>query len=52
MFLDAGSAIYLAAKDVLGVGAQYGNAAIWANTVLDSHRTQCQDLRLPSYASG
>jgi hypothetical protein len=37
--------IYLAGKDSLGVGAQYGDAAIRPDTVLDSHGTQCADLR-------
>jgi hypothetical protein len=39
MFFFADFGIYLAGKDALGVGAQYGNATIWSDTVLDSHGT-------------
>lgn len=45
MHFIAGFPKHLAPKNVLGVGAQYGNAAIWAYTMLDSHETQGHKLR-------
>jgi len=45
MFFIADFGIQLPGKDSFRVGAQYGDAAIGPDTVLDSHGTQCADLR-------
>lgn len=52
MHFIAGFPKYLAPKNVLSVGSRYGNTTIRADTVLDSHETQGQDLRGSSYAAG